>query len=119
LVAFTQVETQLTVDKIHNVWHPQIVHDIHQQGAYGARLFLPPYMEPVEPNVPREIVEGYTELGLWRWRRICARKVSVASRGTHPTTHGRPHAPIALSRRRENFERDRIGAFSYSAHSQV
>ena len=62
--AFTQVETQLTVDKIHNVWHPQIVHDIHQQGAYGARLFLPPYMKPVEPNVPRQIVEGYTELGL-------------------------------------------------------
>ena len=49
--AFTQVETQLTVDKIHNVWHPQIVHDIHQQGAFGSRLFLPPYMPPVEPNV--------------------------------------------------------------------
>jgi len=61
--AFTQVETQLTVDKIHNVWHPQIVHDIHQQGANGSRLFLPPYMEPVEPNVPKQIVEGYTELG--------------------------------------------------------
>ncbi|MEQ1605919.1 MAG: M14 family metallopeptidase [Pyrinomonadaceae bacterium] len=61
--AFTQVETQLTVDKIHNVWHPQIVHDIHQQGANGSRLFLPPYMDPVEPNVPKKIVEGYTELG--------------------------------------------------------
>jgi hypothetical protein len=61
--AFTQVETQLTVDKIHNEWHPQIVHDIHQQGANGARMFLPPYMEPVEPNVPKELVEGYTELG--------------------------------------------------------
>jgi hypothetical protein len=61
--AFTQVETQLTVDKIHNVWHPQIVHDIHQQGANGSRLFLPPYMQPVEPNVPKQIVEGYTELG--------------------------------------------------------
>jgi murein tripeptide amidase MpaA len=61
--AFTQVETQLTVDKIHNAWHPQIVHDIHQQGEYGARLFLPPYMQPVEPNVPRKVVEGYTELG--------------------------------------------------------
>ncbi len=61
--AFTQVETQLTVDKIHNVWHPQIVHDVHQQGANGARLFLPPYMDPVEPNVPKQIVEGYTELG--------------------------------------------------------
>jgi murein tripeptide amidase MpaA len=61
--AFTQVETQLTVDKVHNVWHPQIVHDIHQQGTYGSRLFLPPYMQPVEPNVPTQIVEGYTELG--------------------------------------------------------
>jgi hypothetical protein len=63
--AFTQVETQLTVDKIHNVWHPQIVHDIHQQGAMGSRLFLPPYMAPVEPNVPKAIVQGYTELGNW------------------------------------------------------
>ena len=63
--AFTQVETQLTVDKIHNVWHPQIVHDIHQQGAFGSRLFLPPYMLPVEPNVPKPIVTAYTQLGNW------------------------------------------------------
>jgi hypothetical protein len=61
--AFTQIETQLTVDKIHNVWHPQIVNDIHQQGLNGSRLFLPPYLAPVEPNVPKQIVEGYTELG--------------------------------------------------------
>ena len=61
--AFTQVETQITVEKIHNVWHPQIVHDIHQQGAFGSRLFLPPYMPPVEPNVPRAIVQGFTQLG--------------------------------------------------------
>ena len=63
--AFTQVETQITVDKIHNVWRPQIVHDIHQQGALGSRLFLPPYMAPVEPNVPKPIVAAYTELGNW------------------------------------------------------
>ncbi len=61
--AFTQVETQLTVDKIHNVWHPQIVLDVHQQGVNGARQFLPPYMAPVETNVPPQIVEGFTELG--------------------------------------------------------
>ncbi|MFN2501203.1 MAG: M14 metallopeptidase family protein [Pyrinomonadaceae bacterium] len=60
---FSQVETQLTVDKILNVWHPQIVHDIHQQGEIGSRLFLPPYMKPVEPNVPSQIVDGFTELG--------------------------------------------------------
>ncbi len=61
--AFTQIETQLTVDKIHNVWRPQIVHDIHQQGERGARLFIPPYLAPVEPNVPPQLVEGFTELG--------------------------------------------------------
>jgi hypothetical protein len=70
--AFTQVETQITVDKIHNVWHPQIVHDIHQQGAFGSRLFLPPYMQPVEPNVPKQIVEGYTELGNYIAREMRA-----------------------------------------------
>ncbi|MBA2378041.1 MAG: hypothetical protein H0V76_00525, partial [Blastocatellia bacterium] len=63
--AFTQVETQLTVDHLHNEWHPQIVLDIHQQGTHGARQFIPPYMDPVEPNVPKQIVEGYTELGLY------------------------------------------------------
>src|SRR3989449_2203862 len=29
--AFTQVETRLAVDSLYNVWHPQIVQDIHQQ----------------------------------------------------------------------------------------
>lgn len=71
--AFTQVETQLTVDKIHNVWHPQIVHDIHQQGAMGSRLFLPPYMAPVEPNVPKQIVNGYTKLGNWMAKEMRAK----------------------------------------------
>jgi len=71
--AFTQVETQITVAKIHNVWHPQIVHDIHQQGEYGSRLFLPPYMPPVEPNVPKQIVAGYTELGSYMARELRAK----------------------------------------------
>jgi hypothetical protein len=74
--AFTQVETQITVDKIHNVWHPQIVHDIHQQGEYGARLFMPPYMPPVEPNVPKQIVAGYTELGNYMAREMRAASFS-------------------------------------------
>jgi hypothetical protein len=70
--AFTQVETKITVDKIHSVWHPQIVHDIHQQAAFGSRLFVPPYMPPVEPNVPKQIAEGYTELGNFMAREMRA-----------------------------------------------
>ena len=91
--AFTQVETQLTVDKIHNVWHPQIVHDIHQQGAMGARLFLPPYMAPVEPNVPKQLVAGLHKLGNWMATEMRAR-VSRASRPIRLTTRGHPRALI-------------------------
>jgi len=47
---FTQVESQLTI-KIHNAWHPQIILDMHQMGSNGARIFVPPYVDPYEPNV--------------------------------------------------------------------
>jgi hypothetical protein len=63
--AFTQKETILTVEHAHNAWHPQIVHDIHQMGNTGARLFLPPYIDPVEPNVDPAIVAGVNQLGTW------------------------------------------------------
>src|SRR3989440_726693 len=61
--AFTQVETQLVVDSLYNVWHPEIVHDIHQQDSDGSRLFLPPYLDPVEPNVDPLLVDGVNALG--------------------------------------------------------
>ncbi|MGH7675368.1 MAG: M14 family zinc carboxypeptidase [Gemmatimonadales bacterium] len=61
--AFTQVETQLVVDSLHNVWHPQIVHDIHQMSSTGARLFVPPYTDPIEPNVDPLLVSGVNALG--------------------------------------------------------
>lgn len=61
--AFTQVETQLTVDKVLNVWRPQIWHDIHQMGASGARMFVPPYLEPWEPNIDPAIIAGVNSLG--------------------------------------------------------
>ncbi len=63
--AFTQVETQLTIDSLHNYWHPQIVHDIHQQGQTGSRFFLPPFLDPIEPNVDPLIVDGYNTLGTY------------------------------------------------------
>lgn len=63
--AFTQVETQLTVTKAHNAWHPQIVHDIHQMGSTGARIFAPPYIDPVEPNVDPLLVSALNQLGAY------------------------------------------------------
>lgn len=62
--AFTQVETQLAVEHGHNAWRPHVVHDIHQMGDSGARLFLPPYMDPWEPNVDAELVASVNRLGM-------------------------------------------------------
>jgi hypothetical protein len=61
--AFTQVETQLVVDSLYSVWHPQITLDLHQQGTAGSRMFLPPYLDPIEPNVDPLLVDGVNTLG--------------------------------------------------------
>ncbi|NUQ21521.1 MAG: hypothetical protein HOQ09_11225 [Gemmatimonadaceae bacterium] len=66
---FSQVETRLTVDSLHNVWHPEVVNDIHQQGSNAARIFIPPYMDPVEPNVDPLLTAGVNALGTsMAWR---------------------------------------------------
>lgn len=60
---FSQVETQLAISKIHNVWHPQIVYDVHQQGLYASRMFVPPWLDPVEPNLDPIIVQWCNAIG--------------------------------------------------------
>jgi len=60
---FSQKETQLTVAKLHNVWHPQIVYDLHQHGAYAARLFVPPWMDPTEPNIDAILMQETNMIG--------------------------------------------------------
>lgn len=47
---FTQKETLHTLE-VHNAWHPQVILDMHQMGGRGARIFVPPYVDPYEPNV--------------------------------------------------------------------
>ena len=61
---FYQNETQHTV-RAQNDWHPQIVHDIHQMGGSGARIFFPPYIDPIEPNVDPALVTAVNQLGAY------------------------------------------------------
>jgi len=70
--AFTQVETQLTVLEAHNVWHPQIVHDIHQTGSNGARIFFPPFVDPYEQNVDPALISGINQLGAFMAAELLA-----------------------------------------------
>ncbi len=61
---FYQNETQHTV-RAQNDWHPQIVHDIHQMGGSGARIFFPPYIDPMEPNVDPGLITAVNQLGAY------------------------------------------------------
>lgn len=61
---FSQVETRLAVSKLHNVWHPQIVYDVHQQGPYASRMFVPPWMDPIDPNIDPIIAQECNRIGM-------------------------------------------------------
>jgi hypothetical protein len=44
-------ETQLITRFFWHEWFPQIVYDVHQQGANGSRFFIPPFYDPPNPNI--------------------------------------------------------------------
>jgi hypothetical protein len=60
---FTQPEQRLTAS-LQNVWHPQIVYDVHQQGSYASRMFVPPWMSPIDPNVDPTLAQEGNYLGM-------------------------------------------------------
>ncbi|HET7292845.1 MAG TPA: M14 metallopeptidase family protein [Vicinamibacteria bacterium] len=61
---FTQDESRLTVEHVYDRWRPQIVHDLHQMSSKAARIFLPPYVDPWEPNVDPALVGATNALGM-------------------------------------------------------
>ena len=60
---FTQRETRLVVDHVHNAWRPHITYDIHQTRSDGMRMILPPLMDPVGPNVDPILQSELSALG--------------------------------------------------------
>ncbi len=113
---FTQAETRLTVEHLYDRWHPQIVHDLHQMGYRGARIFLPPYLDPWEPNVDPALRTAVAALGSYmaavltgegkagcRDSRRLRRLVAVPRLSPHP----RRHPPAERVRVRASRDADR------------
>ena len=51
MYAFTQVESQLTARLLWHDWFPAVWLDEHQMGNSGARIFVMPATDPINPNV--------------------------------------------------------------------
>lgn len=60
---FSQPETRATISQLHNAWHPEIVYDVHQQGAAASRMFIPPWLDPIEPNIDPVLAQEMNMIG--------------------------------------------------------
>lgn len=82
--ALTQPEQQLVVDSLYSPWDPEIVNDVHQQGGNAGRIFVPPYMDPVEPNIDPILTASTNALGLdITWRMIADGKTGIANNASY------------------------------------
>ncbi|MFN7140736.1 MAG: M14 family zinc carboxypeptidase, partial [Limisphaerales bacterium] len=59
----TQAETRIVTEQLYTVWRPQVYWDIHQQGNNRERMFVPPYRDPLNPNLDSAIITGIGTLG--------------------------------------------------------
>ncbi len=58
----TQMETRVVSDLLYREWLPQIVYN-HHQGFYPARIFVPPFPDPFNPNIDAGILRGIELVG--------------------------------------------------------
>ncbi len=59
---FSQPETRNTI-KLYNKWVPEIWYDVHQQGETASRIFVPPWLDPIEPNIDPIIAQEMNMIG--------------------------------------------------------
>ncbi|HWO90013.1 MAG TPA: M14 metallopeptidase family protein [Gemmatimonadales bacterium] len=59
----TQPETRHLTRVLYREWFPLVFYDVHQMGSSGARLFVPPFSDPVNPNLDPAIVAGMNLVG--------------------------------------------------------
>lgn len=60
----TQPETRAVSDVLYHQWFPEVVFDVHQMGNRGARFFIPPFDDPLNPNIHPLIVRMTNLVGV-------------------------------------------------------
>ena len=60
---FTQKETRMNIELVQKRYRPIITHDMHQMGGAGARIFVPPFKDPFDPNIHPLLALGQSTVG--------------------------------------------------------
>jgi len=56
-------ESKAVTEALYRKWFPQIVYNHHQTGPSWARIFLPPFADPVNPNIHPGVTTGVNMVG--------------------------------------------------------
>jgi hypothetical protein len=59
----TQAETRAVSRVLYEQWYPQIIFNHHQTAPFPARIFIPPFADPVNPHIPPLVVRGVNMVG--------------------------------------------------------
>ncbi len=61
--AIRQPETQAVSRVMYTQWFPQIVYNHHQTSPAWTRIFVPPFQDPVNPDIPPAVTAGVNLVG--------------------------------------------------------
>ena len=71
-------ETAAVSRMLYEEWFPQIVYNHHQTGPSWARIFLPPFADPVNPNIHPGVTTGVNMVGSAMSNRFAMKKMPGA-----------------------------------------
>ena len=68
-------ESHAVTEVLYREWFPQIVYNHHQTGPAWARIFLPPFADPVNPNIHPGVTTGVNMVGTAMANRFAMQKM--------------------------------------------
>jgi hypothetical protein len=78
---FNQPESRNVARQLYTEYFPQIVYNQHQEAPFPARIFVPPFEDPMNPNIPPLVMRGINLVGEAMTRRMDQEgKTGVVSR---------------------------------------
>ncbi|GIF68448.1 peptidase [Asanoa ishikariensis] len=60
---FNLQETQNVGRQLFHEWLPQMMHNVHQTAVFPGRISIPPYEDPMNPNINPQVVRGVNLIG--------------------------------------------------------